>query len=259
MKKAINIVKTVLVWLLVAIAVAMMIFTVISVNTFDRNDRSLFGYKMYIVLSDSMSGVKDDPDHGGYFNAGDLVIVKEIDPSTLNEGDIVAYISTNTENYGQTVTHMIRSKTVDANGELGFITYGTATGVNDDNVVAHYYIQGKYDFCIPYVGLFFQFLKTTPGYIVCIFVPFLILIGIQGFNSVRLFKKYKAEQLEALNEEREKERAELDAERARIEEERKKQEEMMQKLLEMQEALQKNSGAASDGKKPETDDKTQDK
>ena len=43
MKKAWEIVSTVFVWILVVVAVAMMIFTVVSVNTFNRNDRSLFG------------------------------------------------------------------------------------------------------------------------------------------------------------------------------------------------------------------------
>lgn len=69
MKKILNIVKNMLVFLVVALAVCMMIFTIVSVNTFDRIDRSIFGYKAFIVLSDSMS--KTD------FNAGDLVLVKE--------------------------------------------------------------------------------------------------------------------------------------------------------------------------------------
>ena len=77
MKKALSILKTTLVWLVVIAAVSMMIFTVISVTTFNRNDRDLFGFKMYIVNSDSMS--KTD------FNAGDLILVKEVDPSTLKE------------------------------------------------------------------------------------------------------------------------------------------------------------------------------
>ena len=68
-------------WLLVALAVFMMIFTVISVTTFNRNDRDLFGYKAYIVNSDSMA--KTD------FGAGDLIFVKETDPAELKEGDII--------------------------------------------------------------------------------------------------------------------------------------------------------------------------
>ena len=55
MSKAFNIIKTTLIWLVVALAVFMMIFTVISVTTFNRNDRDIFGYKAYIVNTDSLS------------------------------------------------------------------------------------------------------------------------------------------------------------------------------------------------------------
>ena len=85
MKKVLEIIKTTLVWLVVLLAVSMMIFTVISVTTFNRNDRSLFGFKMYIVNSDSMAATD--------FNAGDLILVKEVDPSTLKEGDIITFMS----------------------------------------------------------------------------------------------------------------------------------------------------------------------
>ena len=91
--KALKIIRSIFVWLMVALAVFMMIFTIVSVSTFDRADRSLFGYKAFIVLSDSMS--KTD------FKAGDLVLVKAVDPSTLKEGDIIAYTSQNSSNYGE--------------------------------------------------------------------------------------------------------------------------------------------------------------
>ena len=135
MKKALNLIKNIFVWLMVASAVCMMIFTVVSVNTFDRSDRSLFGYKAFIVLSDSMS--KTD------FAAGDLVLVKEVDPSTLKEGDIIAYTSQNTSNYGETVTHKIRKLTTDASGEPGFIAYGTTTDTDDETAVTYPYVLGK--------------------------------------------------------------------------------------------------------------------
>ena len=48
-KKTFEVIKTVLAWLIVLLAVCMMVFTIVSVTTFDRNDRALFGYKMYIV------------------------------------------------------------------------------------------------------------------------------------------------------------------------------------------------------------------
>ncbi len=202
MKKALNIVKTTLVWLVVALAVFMMIFTVISVTTFNRNDRNLFGYRAYIVNSDSMS--KTD------FDAGDLIFVKQVDPSTLVEGDIITYISQDSDSYGENITHKIRRKAVDANGEPGFITYGTTTDKDDAIVVTYTYIMGKYEFHIAGLGTFFNFLKTPQGYIVCIFVPFMLLIVYQGINCIRLFRRYKQEQLEEMQAEKDK----IEAERA---------------------------------------------
>ena len=229
MRKALHIIKNIFVWLVVALAVCMMIFTVVSVNTFDRADRSLFGYKAFIVLSDSMS--KTD------FDAGDLVLVKEVDPSTLKEGDIISYQSTNTENYGEVVTHKIRELTKDTEGNPGFITYGTTTDTNDENIVTYSFVLGKYQTKLPGVGKFFQFLKTTPGYIVCIFLPFLILILIQGINSIRLFRRYKKEQLAEMEAEREKQKRELAEERRRLETQQAESQKMMAELLKLKQEL----------------------
>ena len=221
--KALKIIRSIFVWLMVALAVFMMIFTIVSVSTFDRVDRNLFGYKAFIVLSDSMS--KTD------FSAGDLVLVKEVDPSTLKEGDIIAYTSQNTSNYGETVTHKIRKLTTDANGEPGFVTYGTTTDTDDETVVTYPYVLGKYSRHIPKVGTFFQFLKSTPGYVVCILVPFLLLILLEGIRCIRLFRKYKAEQ-----------QAELQAERDKIEADRAETQRMMQELLQMKAQMAQNGG-----------------
>ena len=224
MKKILNIIKNVVVWLIVVLAVCMMIFTVVSVNTFDRNDRSLFGYKAFIVLSDSMS--KTD------FNAGDLVFVKQVDPATLKEGDIIAYTSQNTANYGETVTHKIRTLTKDANGDPGFITYGTTTDTDDEVIVTYPYILGKYQGRIPKAGTFFNFLKTTPGYVVCILVPFLLLILIQGLNSIKLFRRYRKERME-----------EMEEERMKIEAERAESQKMMEELLALKAQLANQQAA----------------
>ena len=226
--KALKILRSVIVWLIVALAAAMMVFTIVSVSTFDRADRNLFGYKAFIVLSDSMS--KTD------FNAGDLVLVKDVDCATLQEGDIIAYTSQNSANYGETVTHKIRKLTTDAKGEPGFITYGTTTDTDDETIVTYPYVLGKYQSHIPKVGTFFQFLKSTPGYIVCILVPFLALILIEGIRCIRLFRQYKAEQ-----------QAELQAERDKIEAERAETQRMMQELPQMKAQM----AAQGDAPKPQ--------
>lgn len=219
--KTLNTIKNVLTWVVVGIAVLMMIFTVFSAIAFGKNDRKIFGCKLMIVLSDSMKATD--------FAAGDLIFIKEVNPAELKEGDIISYTSTNTYNFGDTVTHKIRKITTDSKGNPGFITYGTTTGEDDEKVVTYAYVIGKYSGKIPKIGYFFNFLKTTPGYIVCILIPFMLLILSQGVNSVQLFKKYKAEQNAALEEER----AQIAAEKAETQK-------MKDELLALKAQLEKN-------------------
>ena len=211
MKKALSIIRTVLIWLVILLAVSIMVFTVISVTTFNRNDRSLFGVKMYIVNSDSMAATD--------FKAGSLILVKEVDPSTLQEGDIITFMSQDTDSFGETITHKIRTLTTDAEGNPGFITYGTTTGVNDDTVVTYPYVLGEYQRQIPGLGTFFNFLKTTPGYFLCIFTPFMVIILYEGVKFFNLFRRYKQEQMQ-----------EMQAERDKIEAEREENAKMLEEL-----------------------------
>ena len=228
-KKVVSVIKSVAVWAVVAVAAFMMIFTVVSVNIFDRNDRSLFGYKAFIVLTDSMSATD--------FSAGDLIFSKEVDPSTLQPGDIISFQSMNNDSFGKILTHKIRSITTDQNGAPAFVTYGTTTGTDDESVVTYEYVLGKYSGRLPGVGKFFQFLKTTPGYIICVLLPFMLLIIIQGLNSVRLFRRYKQEQLSELEARREQEKAELAAERERLEAERLQSQQLMEELQKLKQEL----------------------
>ena len=226
MKKALDVVKNVFTILIVIAAIGMMIFTIISVNTFDRTDRDLFGYKAFIVLSDSMSATD--------FSSGDLVLVKEVDPAGLREGDIISFSSQNTENFGEIVTHKIRSLTKDPRGNPAFITYGTTTGVDDTTPVTYPFVIGQYRSRIPKLGMFFSFLKTVPGYICCILVPFVVLIILQLINFIRIFRVYREEQMAGITKEREA-----------LEEERHKSEEMMKELLELKAKMEQQTSSAA--------------
>jgi hypothetical protein len=130
---------------------------------------------------------------------------------------------------------MIREKYYDKSGKfVGYITYGTNTGSNDRTPVKFYSIIGKYVAKLPAVGQFFAFVKTTPGYIVCILVPFLLLILYNGVNVIRLFKQYRGEQMSAMQAERDK----IDAERA-------ENLRMMEELMALKEQLLKQQAASA--------------
>ena len=232
-KKIMNIALKVVTWLLAAFTVFMMIFTIVTVTTVDKNDRSIFGVKFYIVRTDSMSLSENNKDMDVHFNAGDIVIIKNVENAKeMQAGDVIAFMSTNSESYGETVTHMIREVKQSEDGKvLGYVTYGTNTGTDDEALVEPEYILGAYSGKLPALGNFFAFVKSTPGYIVCILVPFLLLILYNGVNVIRLFRKYKREQM-----------ADMQAEKEKLEAERAENQRVMQELLALKAQLDKKEG-----------------
>lgn len=204
-KKALKIAGNVLT---VAVAILVVIMTVLTVFSmvFNRDGTaSVFGVQAYVVQSDSMT-----PE----FAAGDVIFSEEVNPEELVAGDIITFISRDSASYGQTITHCIREVTT-YNGELAFITYGIATGVDDGTPAAASDVLGRYTFRIAGLGSFFEFLKSVPGYIVCILLPFLVIIGLQIANIVSAVRAARAEKAAAAAAERSRVEA-LEEEVARL-------------------------------------------
>ena len=204
-KKALKITGNVLT---VAVAILVVIMTVLTVFSmvFNRDGTaSVFGVQAYVVQSDSMT-----PE----FAAGDVIFSEEVNPEELVAGDIITFISRDSASYGQTITHCIREVTTH-NGELAFITYGIATGVDDGTPAAASDVLGRYAFRIAGLGSFFEFLKSVPGYIVCILLPFLAIIGLQIANIVSAVRAARAEKAAAAAAERSRVEA-LEEEVARL-------------------------------------------
>ena len=244
-RQAIKIAQKALTILLIAFTVFIMIFTIVSMSSVNKNDAVLFGYRFYIVKTDSMSLSDKNADLKVHFNAGDIVVIqRQKDNLSYQAGEVIAFISTNPDSYGETVTHMIRRVEKNSAGEvIGYVSYGTNTGANDPSRVEPEFILGKYVGKLPTVGRFFAFLKSVPGYVVCILVPFTLLILSNGLNVIRLFRAYKREQV-----------AKLEAERAEIEAERAENRRMMQELLALKEQLEKNGAGTPSGGQAPTDE-----
>ena len=209
MKKALHIIGNILTAIIFLFALCVMIFTIISVNTVNKENDGIFGFKPYIVLSDSMSEV---------FQVGDMAISRQTDPATLQEGDIITFRSIDPANYGQTVTHKIRQVT-EYEGQRAFITYGTTTGADDLYPVPEASVLGEYVFHLPKMGYVFEFLRTPAGYVTIILIPFLLLLGIQAVKFFRLVRQYKQEQ-----------QADITAQQEQIAAERKRTQELMDEL-----------------------------
>lgn len=183
MKKALNILGKAATILIIVLAVLVLIFTFITMKTASSEDATFFGYKPYIVLSDSM---KDT------FAVGDVVVIKTVSPEELQPGDIVSFKSIDPDNYGMVITHKIREITT-YQDQPALVTYGTTTGADDVYPVPYSQVIGKYMFTLHGLGNFFEFLKTPSGYICIVLIPFLLLILWQAVNLVRLLIRYKKE------------------------------------------------------------------
>ena len=230
LKSSLSLVIRIASWVLIAFTVFVMIFTIVSMATLNRNDRNIFGYKFLIVKTDSMSPSENNADDDIHFSAGDIIIIKDVENAwALKPGDVISFTSFDEDSYMETITHMIYEVKTNDNGQVvGYVTYGTNTGAVDDSVVEPEYILGKYTGKLPGVGHIFAFIKSTPGYVVCILVPFLLLILYHGINVVKLFRQYKSEQ-----------NAVLEAEKAEIAEEKRQTEQMLRELQALKEQLVK--------------------
>lgn len=155
------------------------------------------GYKPMMVLTDSM-----DPK----IKSGDLIIIKEVDPNTLEEGDIITFFDP-AGNGHTTVTHRIETRIDDPKSGLYFETKGDNNNTSDSRPVKADAVVGIYLFRIPVVAHIAMFMQTVPGLIICIFVP---LIAFVAYDLIRRrqFDKSQKDDKDALLAELEYLRAE---------------------------------------------------
>ena len=137
MKKLFKIISNLITYLIMIVALFAVVFAVFTAKTLNNTKQSLFGWKFFVVLSDSMSATD--------FSAGDMIVVKEVDVNTLKKDDIITFYSQDTKSFGEIVTHKIREVKVNDNGTLiGFVTYGTTTDSNDEALADPSLVIGKY-------------------------------------------------------------------------------------------------------------------
>lgn len=159
--KIIKFIKNLLFYVLLLILI--LIIASIGYSTYKSQQPNLFGYKVYVVLSGSMT-----PN----INKGDLVIVKDVSFNELSVGDVITFESKKTDNY---VTHRISEIN---SKEEKIITKGDANNVEDSSPVYKNNIQGKMVIKISDIGEYVIFIQENILIIVPIVVIFIILVSI---------------------------------------------------------------------------------
>ena len=200
--KAMTIVGIVLCVILIPILIINVTLIIKSYTNSDEVPK-IGGYCPLIVLTGSM-----EPE----IKSGDLIIVKQVEGSDVEVGDVIAFFDPD-GNGTSILTHRV-IEIVNEDGILKFRTQGDANNTADRLPVPADDLVGGYCFRIAGAGNIAMFMQTTPGLIICVGVPLVLLIGWDIIRRRRYESRNKKD-TEALLAELE----ELKAQRAKEQEE----------------------------------------
>lgn len=131
---------------------------------------SLFGYRVLHIVTGSMEPT---------YQVGGNVVIKAVDPATLEVGDVITFLSRDAQIYGQANTHRIAEIIQEDNGTLLFVTKGDANPREDILRVPASDIYGKvvfYTNASKWFSLFFDFIHTRAGFVTVIVLPVMLAI-----------------------------------------------------------------------------------
>ena len=181
---------TVVGWVLCVILVPILIVNcTLLVKSYINKDEvpDFIGGVPLIVLSDSMY-----PD----IKSGDLIICKTISPEDVEEGDVISFYDP-AGNGSSVVTHKV-VKIINEGGKLSFKTKGINNNTEDKRAVPEDKVIAEYT-GIRFAGLgnVALFMQTTPGLLVCVVLPILLIVGYDLLRR-RLYEKNKGDDMAAL-------------------------------------------------------------
>lgn len=141
---------------------------------------SLGGVFPMIVLTDSMY-----PE----IAAGDLIICNTLESEEVQVNDVISFFDPMGSGTS-VVTHRVL-EIVEENGQLSYRTKGDNNNAEDQVLVPQDKLVGIYRSRIPGLGHVAMFMQTTPGLILCVVCPVLLMVG---FDMLRRKKYEKAKQ-----------------------------------------------------------------
>lgn len=158
MKKSIMKILDILKMMLLAILIIFVIAT--AYQKVIPNYPSVFGFRTFSIITSSM-----EPK----LKIGDVILVKEIKPSSLKVGDIITFKGMSGDLAGKIVTHEIVGITKEAGRKI-FYTKGIKN-VSNDPAVYEEQILGKYIYKFKIFSLIEKIMSTKIGFLLIIIIP----------------------------------------------------------------------------------------
>ena len=174
--RVLSIVGTVLCIILIPILIVNII---LIVKSFTSNDvPSVAGRLPLIVLTDSMYPV---------IESGDLIICHTAEPEEIEEGDVIAFFDP-AGNGSSIVTHRVIEVT-EKDGQPAWRTKGDNNNTEDRLLVPAGKLVAVYEGTrLAGFGNVALFMQTTPGLVVCVIFPIMLLVGYDMIRR-RMYEK----------------------------------------------------------------------
>lgn len=165
-KKIYSIVSTAVVALLFVFLVV--VVAVMLIQRSSGGETSIFGYRLYDVLTDSMSGT---------IEPGEVIVCKEVDDvNALEVGDVIIFLAPN-GNYNE--THRIIEIVRNDDGTIDYIrTQGDNSPSADNWQLKPENVKAIYVRKSAFIGGLRGFLSNWYGYVVLIVIPMCLVIAL---------------------------------------------------------------------------------
>ncbi len=163
---------------MVYLILVVLVYNVILILASLINDAEIpavFGYKAYVISSESMK-----PN----INDGDIVIIKQILVNEINIGDIITF-----NRDGEIITHRVVG-VKERDGETYYTTKGDNNNIEDSNDVAYSQVIGKKILQIPYLG---EIMLKLSNQVIIILVIFAMIFFILYTKNADKKKKNRRE------------------------------------------------------------------
>ncbi len=185
--------KNVIITILKTIIFLLTIFLIIIAfhTRFSREPgKSFLGLKIYSIVTGSM-----EPK----YKIGDVILVKEVDFTSLKVGDVIAYLGMENDLKDKVITHQIEAILHEGDKSI-FYTKGIASNVTDPPVYEEQ-IYGKVVCKFLILSLIRKMINSVWGFLFVILLP-LVVLFIFEFKEVKmLFKiKKRAENIKKIRE-----------------------------------------------------------
>lgn len=156
------------------------IFIVGVSGLLNRSGKSIFGFKAYIVTTESM-----EPN----IKLGDIIIIKQTKEEMLEVGDVITF----KRNNGVTVTHRIMDIVQERDQDKEYVTKGDNNNLEDVETIKYEQIEGSKVLKIPYFGRIIILLQDEVYLIFIIIIILLICLHLQKLKEKNIIRRQKKE------------------------------------------------------------------